>query len=201
MRERMVVSEARTARAFSNARQRRLLLELVAKELPLQELARSLQLCLSLAHYHVTRLLELGLIQVTREQPRAGRVIKHYRALARSFFVPAHLTSQSVGKELAAELSTLLDHAQQRDPADGMLYFIDDQALPRMQLMQSATRTAAANEYWHRLMLTNEDARLLASELKALLSRFAGRPNGKARSYLAYCALAPRTGQRKRIKI
>lgn len=200
MRERMVVSDARTASAFANMRQRRLLLELVAQELSLQELAHKLKLPLSLAHYHVTRLLALGIVMMTREQPRAGRVIKHYRAAARSFFVPAHLASQSVGKELVAELRASLEHAQQRDPSDGIVYFIDDQASPRMQRMQNPEKAATASEHWHRLMLTNEDARLLASELKLLLSRFEGRTNGKARSYLAYCALAPASSQRKRAR-
>jgi DNA-binding transcriptional ArsR family regulator len=200
MRDRLVVADARTANAFANMRQRRLLLALVAQELSLQELARSLKLSLSLAHYHVARLLELGVVIMTREQSRAGRVIKHYRACARSFFVPAHLASQSAGKELAAELRASLEHAQQRNPSDGTLYFIDDQSLPRMQRVQNPTRAVVASEYWHRLRLTNEDARLLASELKALFSRFESGTNGTAKSYLAYCALAPAANQRRRAK-
>ena len=198
MRERIAVSDPRTASVFANMRQRRLLLELVARESSLQELASRMQLPLNLAHYHVARLLELGLVVLTREQPRSGRVIKHYRAAARSFFVPTHLMSRSPGKELAAELRASLD--AHHDPKEGILYCIDEALLPRMHRMQSPSTAAIANESWHQLVLTKEEARLLASELKALLSRFAGRSNGKAKSYLAYCAVTPRTSQRKRIK-
>ncbi|HTD29469.1 MAG TPA: helix-turn-helix domain-containing protein, partial [Xanthomonadaceae bacterium] len=168
MRERQVVADARTASAFSNMRQRRLLLELVAQELSLQELARRQKLPLSLAHYHVTRLLEMGLVLVTREQPRAGRVIKYYRASARSFFVPAYLASQSPAKELVAELRAALEHAQQRDPGDGTLYFVDAQLFPRMRRVRGPAKAGIATEFWSRLTLTNEDALLLAIELKAL---------------------------------
>jgi hypothetical protein len=199
MRERIVVSDARTATVFSNMRQRRLLLELVSRESSLQEIANKLQLPLNLAHYHVARLLELGLVEVTHEQPRAGRVIRHYRAVARSFFVPTHLRSPAPGKQLSAELRTSLDRAHGHDPKDGTLYFTDDQMLPRMLRIQRPTSAAIAIESWHQLVLTKEDARLLATELKALLSRFEGRTGGKARGYLAYCAMAPRTSQRKRM--
>lgn len=200
MRERMVVSDARTASVFSNMRQRRLLLELIAQELSLQEIASKVKLPLNLAHYHVTRLLKLALVDMTREQPRSGRAVKHYRASARSFFVPAHLASPSPGKELAAELRASLDCTHDRDPSDGTLYFVDDRSSPRMRRMQSPTSATVAIESWHRLVLTKVEARLLESELKALLSRFEGRSSGKAKSYLAYCALTPATSQRKRTR-
>jgi DNA-binding transcriptional ArsR family regulator len=198
MRERIVVSDARTASVFSSMRQRRLLLELVARESSLQEIAHKVQLPLNLVHYHMARMLELGLVEVTREQPRSGRVIKHYRASARSFFVPAHLISRSPGKELATELRASLD--VHHDPREGTLYFIDDELSPRMRRMQNPTSVPDAIEHWHQLVLTKDEARLLANELKALLTRFEGRTSGRARSYLAYCALAPRTTQRKQIK-
>ena len=172
-------------------RQRRLLLELVAGESSLQEIALKANLSLNLAHYHVARLRELGLVETTREQPRSGRVIKRYRAVARSYFVPTHLGSPSPGKQLAAELRASLDRAHVRDPKDGTLYFVDDALSPRMRRMHSPAGTAEGIESWHQLVLTKEQARSLAGELEALLSRYAGRASGRTRSYLAYCALTP----------
>ncbi|HTA64486.1 MAG TPA: hypothetical protein VK753_03195 [Xanthomonadaceae bacterium] len=192
MRDRIVVSDARAASVFSNMRQRRLLLEFVARESSLQEIALKANLSLNLAHYHVTRFLELGLVETTREQPRSGRVIKRYRAVARSFLVPTYLGSPSPGKQLAAELRASLDRAHVRDPKDGTLYFVDDALSPRMRRVQGRANAAEGIESWHQLVLTKEQARSLADELKALLSRYEGRANGRAANYLAYCALTPR---------
>ena len=43
-------------------------------------------------HYRVKQLLAAGLLEVAREEKRAGRSIKHYRAVSDAFFVPDNLT-------------------------------------------------------------------------------------------------------------
>ncbi len=198
MREKIVVPDASTASVFSNMRPRHLLLELVARESTLQALADKVRMPLNLAHYHIARMLELGLVEVTREVPRSGRAIKHYRATARSFFVPAHLELRSPGKELAVELRASLD--AHHDPKAGTLYFVDETSTPRMRRMQRPAGAAVAVEYWRQLTLTKEEAHLFASELKALFTRFEGRSHGRTKSYLAYCALAQTPTQRTRAK-
>ena len=42
--------------------------------------------------YQIKRLLELGLLKITRVESRAGRAIKYYQAVAESFYIPYHLT-------------------------------------------------------------------------------------------------------------
>lgn len=42
--------------------------------------------------YHIKRFLQAGLLVVTRLEPRAGRAIRHYRAVNDAFFVPLEVT-------------------------------------------------------------------------------------------------------------
>jgi hypothetical protein len=185
------VEDAAVARVFADTRRRHLLLSLVGQERSLQELARAAGMAPNLAHYHVGRLHALGLIRIARRQARSGRPIKHYTAVADSFFVPSHLTSRSHGEKLSAELRAALERRRVRNVTDGTVYYVDSQNTARMRRVQ-AQASHSAMESWCILNLTAEDARTLAGEIKQLLARFE-RPRGNSsRAYLAYCAITPR---------
>ena len=198
MRDLISVQDGKIAKVFSNTSQRHMLLELAGHERSLQRLANILRMPLSLAHYHVGRLLALGLVEITRREPRAGKPIKHYRAVARSFFVPAHLASRSPSAMLYAELRTALERAQLRRSDDnGTVYFVDDQMRPRMRRMQGRARRVAV-ESWGILHVTDKDAHVLYGEMKALFSRYEGLAGDSAATYLAHFAIVPRGRKRTR---
>ena len=185
------IEDVAVAKVFSDTRRRHLLLSLVGQERSLQELARAAGMAPNLAHYHVGRLHALGLIKIARRQARSGRPIKHYTAVADSFFVPAHLTSRSLGEKLSAELRAALERGRVRNTTDGTVYFVDARNTLRMRKVQ-AQASHSAMESWRLLKLTAEDSRTLTREMNELLARYE-RPGGNAsRAYLAYWAITPR---------
>ena len=71
------------------------------RERTLSEAAGELGVKLPSLLYHVGKFIELGLLEVTREQKRGGRAVKVYRATAEAFFVPFQLTpSETLGRLL-----------------------------------------------------------------------------------------------------
>ena len=191
MHETLKIQSAPAAAALEHPTSRRILLELVAQERSLQELARATGLTLSLLHHHVGRLLALGLIEITREERRAGRPVKRYRAVARAFFVPASLGTHGAAAALARELRAGLDRERARRDDAGAAYFVDDAGAPRMRRVRGRGGQGAF-EAWVTLSLTPADAENLGDEIRALFARYAHRGGGAARSILAYCAFAER---------
>jgi hypothetical protein len=65
--------------------------------------------------YRVKRMIELGLLEITDVQARAGRAIKHYRSSADEFFVPFSATSadtlRSLNQQFTVEFQALFDQA------------------------------------------------------------------------------------------
>jgi len=185
--------DARTAAALADARRRHIVLQLVVAEQSLSGLAAITGMSLSLLHYHVVRLLALGLIGIARQEHRSGRPVKYYRAVARTFFVPAHVAGRSPGETLLAELLASLDQSRARDPHEGIRYFIDDQMNPRMQRTGGeAGATRSAEEVWSIIHLDEQQLKAVGNEIRALLSQYAGPGHSRARPYLGYCVFAPR---------
>lgn len=56
------------------------------------EVARELAMPLNTLLYQIKQLLKAGLLEVVREERRAGRAIKRYRAVAESFLLPYAVT-------------------------------------------------------------------------------------------------------------
>ncbi len=191
MKQMMKVTSAKIAAALSNARQRSLILQLVARERSLQELAGLSRMSLSLLHYHVGRLRRLGLIAIVDHKRRSGRPVKYYRATARAFFVPTHLVSRAPEDELSAELRDRLERGRRSDQNDGILFSVDELGVPRMQKLQGKTELPLA-EYWLTLKLSATDAQALASDMKSLFGRYRQRMTSRGRPYIAHCALAPK---------
>lgn len=190
--EPLLIQDRKAADAFAGSKRRRLILQLAKREQSLLELSRSTEMSLSLLTYHVDRLRALGLVTISRETPRAGRSVKYYRAVASSFFVPAHLENGASGRELHSEMALALDRARLASPDEGTLYFIDENENVRAQRVLEAG-PSAATEIWRILRLTKRDAELLSADLREVLHRYAQRAeDNQARPYLAHIALAPR---------
>ena len=176
---------------FLDSKRRRILVSFMGRERSLSEAAAALAIPLNLLAYHVGRLLRLGLLQVVREQKRAGRPIRYYRAAADSFLIPAAAMGRRVGDGLTAELRSALDRADPLSGASDMLVVLDEAGKPRLE-RRGGNLDADACEYWRVLTLDRDQARLLTRDLRALLRRYEGTPGRGKRPYLAHVGLARR---------
>ncbi|ADV65723.1 hypothetical protein Deima_0059 [Deinococcus maricopensis DSM 21211] len=71
--------------------------------------AAALHLDVRVVHRDVGRLLNAGLLRVEREVPRAGRPVRHYRAVADAFFVPFTVTDALSAAHLSERDATARD--------------------------------------------------------------------------------------------
>jgi DNA-binding transcriptional ArsR family regulator len=196
MIETLRIVSRNAAAALNHARARQIVLELVANELSLQELANATGLSLSLLHYHVTRLRALGLVRIAKKDRRPGRSVNRYRAVARRFVVPAQLAKDSHGDALARELRAGLDRERATGNAAGVAYFVDATGVHRMRRLLSQGQNSAF-EVWFRLFLSSHDGEQLANDIRALFTRYSQRRDARGRPVLAYCAFAARATSRR----
>lgn len=157
----------------------------------MSEAAATLKMPLNRLAYHVGALLRLGLVRIAREQKRAGRPIRFYRAAAGSFLVPAAAAGRRTGTGLAEEMRAAIGRAEQLAGAHDLLLALDADGRPILS-RHGAETTADACEYWRMLHLGRSEAQTLAAELGALLRKYEGAPGKGKRAYLAHAALAPR---------
>ena len=88
----LTVNDPRAAAVLAHPLQLRFLSPFIGRERRASEVAQLLQVPLTTLAYRIGRLLELGLLQASRVEQRAGSPIKHYRAVADAFFVPFEVT-------------------------------------------------------------------------------------------------------------
>ena len=160
-----------------------------AEERSLTDLQRISDQTLAKLHYHVTRLLEAGLLRVSREQARGGRPIRFFRAVAERFLVPQEFLGELPGEAMAAELRNLL----QMSRGDVSLrYAADERGGFRMTLVRDDTGPSPkAIELWQVFKLSRQQRDALAKELRELFERFA-KVEGGSETILAHAAFAPR---------
>lgn len=177
-------------------------------EKSLSEAAADLGCNLDTLLYRVRKFQRAGLLEVVREQKRAGRPIKIYRSVADGFFVPFDLTPFAVLEErivtqmspytraVAAETARMLQESAWLGSrfyrnARGDVWS-DSAPLPQAERTGEATLPitfdVASDLYLH-----DDDARALQNELAALWARYQARshpPDGKRR-YLFQIAFIP----------
>ncbi len=182
------IDDDRRAAAFSSPLRRRLVLSLVPREQSVKELSDCLGVEMKRLHYHVTALLALGLVTIAREQPRAGRPVKFYRAASRSFLVLDNVASTAPADALASSLREALQQQRERS-SGGFLYDADANGRLRMRRVEARGRhPAAAIEQWRVMKLSGADSARLAQELSECVARYADSPSGQA--YIVHLAVA-----------
>jgi hypothetical protein len=187
-REFRVASPAQAA-ALENRLRARLLMACATGERTLSDLGVLTGHPLSKLHYHVERLLAAKLLRVSREQRRAGRAIRHFRAVAESFLVPQELLGDLPGDALAVELRTLLQ-ANRGEVA--LRYAPDAHGNLTVKLVRDeAARSPQAIELWQVFRLSRPQRDALARELLELFERYAKAEPGNE-TILAHAAFAPR---------
>jgi hypothetical protein len=186
----MRIAERAQAAALENPLRARLLIACAAQERSLTGLRRLTGATLPKLHYHVTRLLDAGLLRVSREQARAGRPIRFFRAAAASFLVPQELLGELPGEAMAAELRRLLQ-ASRGDVA--LRYGSDAKGNFKITLVREETGPSLkAIELWQVFRLSRQQRDALAKELRELFERYAKTESG-GETILAHAAFAPRS--------
>jgi hypothetical protein len=203
--ETFVVNDPKSAAFLSDPEHNGYFCPFLEREVTLSEVALELQVPLNKLHYWVTKMLELGLIRVTRVQKRAGRAVRHYSAVAPAFFVPfaviraetfeAQLTLEDVSRQ--RRLSSA--HARAR----GELPLEYGTLIARMGGANSGIRIEPFPKrrsddltlnVWLERPFCAEDARALLAELRALEERYSGLPEPRVGTGKPFClrlALAP----------
>ena len=185
------VADPALAAFLSDTRRRRILLAFVGRERSLAEVSTSLAIPLSLLHYHAKRLLALGAVEIVREQARAGRAVRYYRATSDAFFIPTDLMANSVGAVLSRELRAGLDAAAGR--STGMILDLDEAGRPRLRFVGDELAKIPW-EVWRLLRLSTRAAEEFATELRALVHRYEERSLESGPTYLFHAGFIRRRG-------
>lgn len=113
------VTDPAAVRLILHERVRQVLSRLLEQENSVAQVARQTDLDIRVVHRDVRALLAAQLLRVARMERRAGRAIRHYRAVASAFFVPF---SASDAADLAdwhrapaADLDRLFHRAAERE--------------------------------------------------------------------------------------
>lgn len=155
----------------------------------------------------VQRFMELGLVEVARELPRAGRATKLYRSVAQVYFVPFEATGADSLEAGLAERDAYYERLLRRNVVRARMDTIGNwgtriyrDARGRLQVQTAVTPDAnvtsldpdapAVLSAWRDgVMLEFEDAKALQAELFATLQRYL-RKSGPQR-YVVHVAMAP----------
>lgn len=208
----MQVHDTRQAKLLFDRRTRQLLAPFVEQERTASQAASLLGMPLNSLLRGVRRLLDAGLLAVTREERRAGRPVRHYRAAAERFVVPYALTPAEMPEALLtaehAELEARLRRGlvgaglelarQQGDDLVGVQVVMDGARLvlknavgPDARWNFLDPRAPAMVDYWlEDVRLNFEEAKALQAELCEVFARYRGREGHQ--TYTLRLALAPR---------
>lgn len=155
----------------------------------------------------VKRFVNLGLLVVVREEPRAGRAVKVYQSRAAVFFVPYEITPaetlESAMRERERYWEELLRQNVVRVRSEdvgswGTRIYRDDRG--RLQVQAAVTpernyttlapeRPAALSAWRDALYLDFPDAKALQGELFALLKKYQQKTGSQR--YIMHAGLAP----------
>lgn len=206
-----VISSAQAAHVLTNPKEWRLLAPFMHGEKTLAQVARHLGMKLPTLSYHVGRYLDLGLLQVSREQARQGRAIKYYRTSANSFFVPFALTSSESLEQLLITMSTsLYEHALKetahvlRNQADswGVRVYADADGELSATLQPDTSQQGTLDDFSQSdfpalylqdsmLQLDFESAKAFQKELGELQERYLKKKREGQQLYLVRLGLIP----------
>jgi len=187
------ISGRAEAAALDHPVRSRLLLACALRERSLTDLAQELGHPLPKLHYHVGRLTDSGLLRQDRVEPRAGRPIRYYRAIAESFLISLADMGESVGEGLGRELRRSL--AEQTNRMDlSLFYHMDEAGRFRVRMIDrdGGGRGSRVFEHWKILRLTAEQRMALAKDIAAVISRYEEAPAPGGEPFLVHAAFAPK---------
>lgn len=181
-------------------------------EYTMTQAAERLEVGLSTLHYRMQRLIDLGLIEVAREEARRGRPQKVYRAVAERFVVPFELSDHESLEALLLRLAetpqqvifknvirSLGDHALDWDVVVRVAEESETVEIsltprgydgPMDEAMLRPDMPAVALS-WTGVSLPFADAKELQREMFSLLERYKERAVEGEQRYLMQLSLSP----------
>ncbi len=191
------IADPARAAAFENPFRVRVLIACGQRERSLSDLRVLFGTSFARLHHHVARLLAANLLVVSRTQPRAGRPVQFYRAVAERFVVPQESLPTLPSEVWSAELRQSLQNEVGRAGEAALLYAPGDKdGTCEVRLLRSEPSAPPRGmELWQVVRLTPRQRAELAKELAQTLARYAkAEPEPGAEPYWAHAALAPRLG-------
>ena len=189
------VKDTRAAAVFVDPKSRRILLGFVPEPRSVGEAAAAFNMNLKSIHYHVRRLVELGLLSEVATRPRGGRPIKLYRAVAKAFYISGEVAPKLFGDDLSRELRDCIEQRSSRTDI-GIVFAASRRGSPRARAILGEQGGATAIEMWRVLRLSKTEATSLRHDLLALLNEYqrtAGKYGGEA--FLVHAAFVRRADQ------
>lgn len=166
----------------------------------ISEAADLLHVSVPKMHYWVRSLYDAGLLEIIAEVPRKGRAIKRYRAIAEEFVVPAEALPdghfEGVMRRTNAEMTEALAAAAPEWVMAGDFRITASSPTRGTQdriLREGTSSGAVTHQSGCSLRITQEQARELAAEIKALRDRWIARSDddSELERYQLNTALAP----------
>lgn len=193
----LLVELPQQAAAFSDPLRVRALMLCAREESSLSGLQKRLNVPVNKLHYHVSRLLEAGLLVVSRTEPRAGRAIRYYRSAAESFLVPQDHLPELPSEKRSSELRASLRNEHGRGDGHHLLYSAGPGGKLLVRLTPEAgSRRARGMELWRLMKLGPKQRASFARELNELLECYATSPREPgAEDFLVHAAFAPAISQ------
>jgi DNA-binding transcriptional ArsR family regulator len=203
----MQVEDPVVAALLADPARARHLAPFIGQERTLSEAARQLEIRPSALLYHLQRLIEHGLLEVTRTETRGGRPSKIYRSTHSEFFLPFSATTASTLETffhhwsdpwhnlfLRALTRAMLDLSPSwgvRIARDGTgPLIVEPSSGPGQRLNLNAPDAPLVRLGWNTsIWLEREDARSLQRDLAELGARYMGR--GGRQRYLLRLAMVP----------
>lgn len=183
---------------------------LMLHEWTVSALARHLSQPLHVIFHRVERLQEAELVRVTRLQARAGRAIRHYRAVSEAFLIPYRHTTLSTLEELVSLHSASFQERLNRAVVQAAAVLVHNEAEIGLRIFRDGDSvnfdvTPRAEHFdfaelllpdrpalllnWGHLHLTRQQAKALQQELTDLYRRYL--PHTGPERYLFRVSLAP----------
>ena len=107
----VVVEDRRVARALTLGDAVTYLRPFVLRAASVAEAAREVGEPIQRVHYHVQRLVHLGLLDIAAVEQRAGRAVKRYRSTAYAYHIPAAILPEQLFPQSDAILSAFMQRA------------------------------------------------------------------------------------------
>jgi hypothetical protein len=206
-----IARDPKAAATISDPRHQRVLEAMLRETWTTKALAAYLGMGLNATHLLVKRLEALGLVCVAHSQPRRGRAVRHYHAVANGYFVPfaasshASLEALYLAKDdflrrqlVRALIRTEVKTDQDARAAGLSLYLTEDKDVnahlgpgPGRRWETFDDGFAATFTHWEALELETAVAKQLQRELRDLIARYKRRTQVGARAFLVRAALAP----------
>ena len=157
--------------------------------LSIKEISDTLGSTLKEIWYLVRQLTNAGLLMEAGLRPRKGRAQKLYRVRAQSFFIPADVRMNTVGRRLG---TALLDSLEYNDDALGERFYFDG-ARWRVEKVQAdiASRNHLQEEIWMLTEISPDEANNLVADIRSVFEKYRKKQARADSRTLVHFAFAP----------